>query len=174
MHLPEPPVAELARLIREAQSGERIPSISAAAIGNGEVVWQEALGLANVEEGVDADPNTQYRVGSITKTFTAAAVLQLRDAGATIELKWRWAGFPTVTATCKPMASPVASRFSGDAAAIDFCPMAPDGRSVSGLSFALFWAGRVYAEQNRLKDAAEMWRRVMLSPLSCRCCARTR
>ena len=78
---PEPPVAELAQLVREAQSGQRIPSISAAAVGNGQVVWQEALGVASVEDGVDADPNTQYRVGSITKTFTAAAVMQLRDAG---------------------------------------------------------------------------------------------
>jgi CubicO group peptidase (beta-lactamase class C family) len=78
---PEPPVAELSRLVREAQSEQRIPSISAAAIGNGEVVWQEAIGLANLDGGVEANTDTQYRVGSITKTFTAAAVLQLRDAG---------------------------------------------------------------------------------------------
>jgi CubicO group peptidase (beta-lactamase class C family) len=77
---PEPPVAELSRLIRVAQAEERIPSISAAAIGNGEVVWQEALGLADVEYETEATPDTQYRVGSITKTFTAAAILQLRDA----------------------------------------------------------------------------------------------
>jgi CubicO group peptidase (beta-lactamase class C family) len=79
--LPDPPVAELSRLVREAQANERIPSISAAAIGNGEVVWQEALGLATVEPEDRATPDTQYRVGSITKTFTAAAVMQLRDAG---------------------------------------------------------------------------------------------
>jgi CubicO group peptidase (beta-lactamase class C family) len=78
---PEPPVAELSRLVREAQSEERIPSISAAAIGNGEIVWHEALGLADVDGGVEASSDTQYRIGSITKTFTAAAVLQLRDAG---------------------------------------------------------------------------------------------
>jgi CubicO group peptidase (beta-lactamase class C family) len=77
---PEPPVAELSRLVREAQAEERIPSISAAAIGNGEIVWQEALGLADVDGEVDATPDTQYRVGSITKTFTATAVMQLRDA----------------------------------------------------------------------------------------------
>lgn len=77
---PEPPVADLSRIVREAQSEQRIPSISAAAVGNGEVVWQEALGFADVE-GVEAIPDTQYRVGSITKTFTAAAVMQLRDAG---------------------------------------------------------------------------------------------
>jgi CubicO group peptidase (beta-lactamase class C family) len=78
---PEPPVAELSRLVREAQAGERIPSISAAAVGNGELVWQEALGLANVDGAQEATTDTQYRVGSITKTFTAAAIMQLRDAG---------------------------------------------------------------------------------------------
>ena len=39
------------------------------------------MGAADVADGVDATPETQYRVGSITKTFTAAAILQLRDAG---------------------------------------------------------------------------------------------
>jgi CubicO group peptidase (beta-lactamase class C family) len=67
--------------VREAQAEQRIPSISAAAVGNGEVVWEEALGLADVEGKVEATPDTQYRVGSITKTFTATAILQLRDAG---------------------------------------------------------------------------------------------
>lgn len=81
MPQPEPPVAELSRLVREAQTGERIPSVSAAAIGNGELVWQEALGLANVDAEQEATADTQYRVGSITKTFTAAAIMQMRDAG---------------------------------------------------------------------------------------------
>jgi CubicO group peptidase (beta-lactamase class C family) len=78
---PELSVAELSRLVRDAQANERIPSISAAAVGNGKVVWQEALGLAGVEPEERATVDTQYRVGSITKTFTAAAVMQLRDAG---------------------------------------------------------------------------------------------
>jgi CubicO group peptidase (beta-lactamase class C family) len=78
---PEVPVAKLSRLVREAQANERIPSISAAAVGNGDVVWQEALGLADVANETEATADTQYRVGSITKTFTAAAIMQLRDAG---------------------------------------------------------------------------------------------
>jgi hypothetical protein len=36
-----------------------------------------------------------------------------------------------VTATCKPLASPVASHFSGDEEAKDFSPVASDGRSAS-------------------------------------------
>jgi CubicO group peptidase (beta-lactamase class C family) len=37
--------------------------------------------VADVEVGLEATPDTQYRIGSITKTFTAAAIMQLRDAG---------------------------------------------------------------------------------------------
>ncbi len=78
---PEPLAGELSRLVHEAQAQDRVPSISAAAIGNGQVVWEEAFGVADVEGELGATTDTQYRVGSITKTFTATAVMQLRDAG---------------------------------------------------------------------------------------------
>ena len=55
--------------------------MSAAALVDGEVVWEEALGLADVESGLEARPDAQYRIGSVTKTFTAAAIMQLREAG---------------------------------------------------------------------------------------------
>jgi CubicO group peptidase (beta-lactamase class C family) len=70
------------RLAAAAQAEGRLPSLSAAVFRGHEVVWQEAIGLADVEAGRAATPDTQYRVASITKTFTAAAVMQLRDAGA--------------------------------------------------------------------------------------------
>jgi CubicO group peptidase (beta-lactamase class C family) len=37
--------------------------------------------LAHVESGRQATPDTQYRIGSITKTFTTTAIMQLRDEG---------------------------------------------------------------------------------------------
>jgi CubicO group peptidase (beta-lactamase class C family) len=72
---------DLARLLRTHQGERRIPSISAAAFRGGELLWQDAIGQAGIESGAAATPDTQYRVGSITKTFTAVAILQLRDAG---------------------------------------------------------------------------------------------
>ncbi len=45
-------------------------------------MWSDAVGtLDGREGGVAADTDTQYRMGSITKTFVAVAVLRLRDAG---------------------------------------------------------------------------------------------
>ena len=65
----------------EAQRAGRLPSISAAVFRGEELVWSDAIGLADVEQRVEATPDTQYAVASITKTFTAASVLQLRDEG---------------------------------------------------------------------------------------------
>ena len=72
---------ELSRLLRKHQAERRVPSISAAVFRGGEIVWQEASGRAAFDPDVAATPDTQYRIGSITKTFTAVAILQLRDAG---------------------------------------------------------------------------------------------
>jgi CubicO group peptidase (beta-lactamase class C family) len=69
------------RLVLEAQSDGRLPSLSAAVFRGGELVWDEAVGLADVEQQVVATTDAQYAVASITKTFAAASVMQLRDAG---------------------------------------------------------------------------------------------
>ena len=71
----------LERLVRTAQSEQRLPSVSACVFRGAELLWEQAVGLADVGERRDATPDTQYRIGSITKTFTAVCVMQLRDAG---------------------------------------------------------------------------------------------
>jgi CubicO group peptidase (beta-lactamase class C family) len=58
-----------------------MPSIAAAVLRDTELVWETAVGMADVASGLEATPDTQYRAGSITKTFTAGAIMQLRDAG---------------------------------------------------------------------------------------------
>lgn len=78
---PEALAAELERLVRAEQARQRLPSLTAAVVRAGEPLWETAVGLAHVERATAATPDTQYRVGSITKTFTAAAIMQLRDAG---------------------------------------------------------------------------------------------
>jgi CubicO group peptidase (beta-lactamase class C family) len=75
------PDAELRAVLAKAQSDHRLPSIAGAVVRSGETIWVDALGVADAEQDVDATPEHQYRIGSITKTFTAAAVMQLRDEG---------------------------------------------------------------------------------------------
>ncbi len=81
MSAPEVLRGELVRTLRSAQADRRLPSVSATVFRGGETLWQDAIGLADVDAGRVASPDTQYRIGSITKTFTAACILQLRDAG---------------------------------------------------------------------------------------------
>jgi CubicO group peptidase (beta-lactamase class C family) len=78
---PEALRADLVRKLRAAQAEQRLPSIAASVFHGGDIVWQDSIGLADVEAGRATSPETQYRIGSITKTFTAVGILQLRDAG---------------------------------------------------------------------------------------------
>ncbi|MEQ1714738.1 MAG: serine hydrolase domain-containing protein [Hyphomicrobium sp.] len=58
-----------------------VPDAISVAIGlDGELVYSAGMGVAM--EGVPAEPVTRYKVGSITKQFTAAAVLNLIESGA--------------------------------------------------------------------------------------------
>lgn len=54
----------------------RLPSVVAGVLQGGKLVWTGAAG-----EGPGDPENRQYRIGSITKTLVAVAVLRLRDAG---------------------------------------------------------------------------------------------
>ncbi len=54
------------------------PSVAAAVVRKGELAWSDAVGSASYDEDREATPGTQYRIGSITKTFTATAIMQLR------------------------------------------------------------------------------------------------
>lgn len=47
----------------------------------GKVILAKGYGLANVELDVANRPDTKFRLGSITKQFTAAAILQLQERG---------------------------------------------------------------------------------------------
>ncbi|MFJ8592154.1 serine hydrolase domain-containing protein [Streptomyces sp. NPDC093598] len=65
--------------IAVAQAEGRAPSLVAAVVRGGTTVW---TGARTSVEGHAPDENVQYRIGSITKTFTAVLVLRLRDEGA--------------------------------------------------------------------------------------------
>ncbi|MGW1976022.1 serine hydrolase domain-containing protein [Streptomyces sp. NPDC001889] len=73
------PTTERALLHRvaTAQSEGRAPSLVAGVAREGRLVWTEARPSAEGDRSVD----TQYRIGSLTKTFTAVLVMRLRDEG---------------------------------------------------------------------------------------------
>ena len=58
-----------------------VPGASVLVIRDGKPIVRRAYGLANVEERVAATPETNYRLASMTKQFTAAAILLLMESG---------------------------------------------------------------------------------------------
>ena len=48
---------------------------------NGKVIYKKGLGLAHMEWNIPNTPDTKFRLGSITKQFTAALILQLVEQG---------------------------------------------------------------------------------------------
>ena len=58
-----------------------MPSVSVAIMRGGDLVLERAWGLADAATGRKAEPSTQYQLGSVSKTFTAALVLKLADRG---------------------------------------------------------------------------------------------
>jgi CubicO group peptidase (beta-lactamase class C family) len=47
----------------------------------GEIIYKDAFGLANREWNISNTVDTKFRIGSLTKQFTSAAILQLAEAG---------------------------------------------------------------------------------------------
>jgi CubicO group peptidase (beta-lactamase class C family) len=73
----------LERLLAAEQVAARAPSLVAGVVRRGELCWSGTRGRFADLAG-DRRPTveqTQYRIGSITKTMTTALVLQLRDEG---------------------------------------------------------------------------------------------
>jgi CubicO group peptidase (beta-lactamase class C family) len=48
---------------------------------NGQIVYKKAFGMANLELNIPMQPDNVFRIGSITKQFTAVAILQLMEQG---------------------------------------------------------------------------------------------
>src|SRR5437667_11273502 len=48
---------------------------------NGNVIYKKCFGLANMEWNIPNTPETKFRLGSITKQFTATLILQLVEQG---------------------------------------------------------------------------------------------
>ncbi|MEU3058943.1 serine hydrolase domain-containing protein [Streptomyces subrutilus] len=68
----------LSHRVAVAQSDGRAPSVVAAVTRGSGIVWE---GARTSVAGHGPDGNVQYRVGSISKTFTAVLVMRLRDEG---------------------------------------------------------------------------------------------
>lgn len=73
--------AQFENFIFEKIAETKLPGLSAALVKDGEVIWSRGFGLRDVESGQAATPHTLYSVGSVTKSFTTLAIMQLAEQG---------------------------------------------------------------------------------------------
>jgi CubicO group peptidase (beta-lactamase class C family) len=73
--------AQIEKAASSFMAANSVPGISAAVVQDGELVWSEGFGMADLENFVPATAFTLFRLGSISKPITATAILQLSERG---------------------------------------------------------------------------------------------
>ncbi|MCH2466097.1 MAG: beta-lactamase family protein [Gemmatimonadetes bacterium] len=75
-------VIEMARFrFDSVMAANNIPGLSVAVSIEGQVVWSEGFGYANIETGTPVTPATKFRIGSVSKSLTSVAMGILIDEG---------------------------------------------------------------------------------------------
>lgn len=76
-----PPFEELTNhLFRKVQT-DTSPGAAVLFAVDDEIFYSQGFGYANIEERIKIDSKTKFRIGSVTKQFTAMAILKLEEAG---------------------------------------------------------------------------------------------
>jgi D-alanyl-D-alanine carboxypeptidase len=67
--------------VAASMRAQHIPGMELVVVQHGKVIDDAAYGVKNLQTNVPVDVHTRFEIGSITKQFTAAAILQLEEAG---------------------------------------------------------------------------------------------
>src|ERR1700689_398553 len=78
---PNPAFAGVDQAITAWMAQWGIPGGSVAVAYKGNIVYSRGYGYANANTGIQTQPDTLFRVASLSKAITSAAILMLADAG---------------------------------------------------------------------------------------------
>lgn len=73
--------ATLERFVQEKMGDTKLPGLSLVLVRDGEVAFTRGFGFRDVERGLPVTPQTMFGIGSVTKSFTCLALLQLQERG---------------------------------------------------------------------------------------------
>jgi len=76
-----PPQRVIDEYVKSQMEIQRIPGLSLAVVHAGKVILTKGYGRANLELNAPATASTLYGLGSISKQFTAAAIILLVEEG---------------------------------------------------------------------------------------------
>src|SRR5438045_3062691 len=68
-------------IFRKSSRVNHNPSIAYGIVVDNKLIYSNAVGYANLEKKIAADNKSRFRIASMTKSFTAMAILHLRDEG---------------------------------------------------------------------------------------------
>jgi CubicO group peptidase (beta-lactamase class C family) len=74
-------IAKVEDLFASEYKEERSAGLTVGIVSGPELVWTKSYGLADIESGQPSARDSVYRIGSITKQFTALMLMQLVDQG---------------------------------------------------------------------------------------------
>lgn len=76
-----PKIPQIDTLVAAELARRPVGSVTAGVISGKQLIWSKSYGEADMEKKIAADTDTIYRIGSITKMFTALMLEQLVEAG---------------------------------------------------------------------------------------------
>jgi len=75
------PSVSLDEYIMDEMQAEHFPGVATVIVKNGEIVWLQCYGFADIENGITVTDSTQFLLASMSKLFTGTATMQLKEDG---------------------------------------------------------------------------------------------
>lgn len=72
---------EIQKSMEEHAKAKNIPGIAYGIVVDNQLIVASATGFTNIEKKIPATPSSSFRIASMTKSFTAMAIIKLRDEG---------------------------------------------------------------------------------------------
>ena len=133
-----------------------LPWVEASAISLQELIRIGKVKLAALPDS-EPESTTILFVDGLRMDLARELARRLEAAGVKVSLDWMWSGFPTVTATCKPLVSPVASTLRGPPTTSDVLPLSPERKpATKPVLFKLMEAQGWETDSTLLPDA-KLW-----------------
>ena len=71
----------VAKMYEDHAAKNNFPGFAYGIVADGKLVYSGSIGFTNIEKKIPASTTSAFRIASMSKSFTALAILKLRDAG---------------------------------------------------------------------------------------------
>jgi CubicO group peptidase (beta-lactamase class C family) len=72
---------ELEQFINDMMVPYHLPGVAACAVKDGDIIWMNSFGFANIQQNISVNENTLFMLASISKNVTGVAFMKLYEQG---------------------------------------------------------------------------------------------